>query len=242
MEKPTYQALIISDLHLCSERPETAKLLIYFLQKMATLSERLYILGDFFEFWAGDDTADDFHLNIANHLKTLSETGVKIFIMPGNRDLLIGEQFCQHAGATYIADPNVIELAGQKILLAHGDAYCTDDLAYMRYRRWVTKPWLQKIFLCLPKWLRLNLAKQIRKASQKSHKNRAMPTDVNLHAIKNALREHHVKTIIHGHTHRFAKHQFNDKQRFVLGDWHEHGSAISISTNKIELHDIYLPS
>ena len=200
------------------------------------MGNALFILGDFFEFWAGDDTASPLHLDIAAHLKQLSEKGTHIFIMPGNRDILLGKQYCQLAGAKLISDPIKITHLGTSILLAHGDAYCTSDKAYMRYRRFANNSIVQWLLLQLSKDCRLKLAQKIRQSSKAKFSKNPIMVDVNTKAVDKAMQKAKVSTLIHGHTHEFATHKIDDsRQRLVLGDWHETGSYIVLDSSGIQL-------
>lgn len=229
-------ALIISDLHLCAKRPQTITLFYEFLKELAPKAQRLYILGDFFEFWAGDDTATPLHLEIASHLKALSQKGTQIFMMRGNRDVLLGKDYCKLAGAELIPDPTLITIGKIPILLAHGDAFCTDDKHYMRYRKWANNALLQRILLSMPRNWRLKLAKKIRQSSQDNYQKNPVMVDVASSAIKKTMQHHQTKTLIHGHTHEFATHKIDaERQRIVLGDWHDTGSYVVIDQNGIQL-------
>ncbi|WP_235602894.1 UDP-2,3-diacylglucosamine diphosphatase [Piscirickettsia litoralis] len=147
MTTPLYQALFISDLHLSPEQPKLIELFLDYLTDTARHSQALYILGDFFEFWIGDDDPEPLYQKIQKALQQLStHQHTKIYFMPGNRDFLLGQTWCQAAGITLLTDPTVITINNQNILLSHGDLYCTDDTSYQRYRHWVRKPWLQRCF------------------------------------------------------------------------------------------------
>ncbi|MCL4120181.1 UNVERIFIED_CONTAM: hypothetical protein GTU68_040925 [Idotea baltica] len=223
--------MFISDLHLEKKRSDITRAFLRFLQEKAIHAKALYILGDFFEVWLGDDVMSDFHLEIAHALTTLAQTGTRIYIMHGNRDFLLGEKFCQLASCTLIPDPTIIRIKDQSVLLMHGDSLCTQDIGYIRLRRYLRNPaslWLLKK---IPKFLRKKLAQKIRNTSQTQTQQKTLDiTDVTEQAVQNIMQEHHTLLLIHGHTHRPANHSLMIKQqqalRMVLGDWDKKGWAI----------------
>ncbi|MDF2691571.1 MAG: lpxH [Gammaproteobacteria bacterium] len=232
-------SLIISDLHLSESHHDSSRLFFRFLEEKAYSAEALYILGDFFEFWIGDDDLSPFHKNIIEALAKLSQSGVKLFFMHGNRDFLLGKKFAKMAGATILNDPAVIEFYGRKVLLTHGDQLCTDDIRYQKYRKIVNRKWVQKLFLLLPLSRRRALALKIHHSNphRKPGQYRPEIADVTANAVQNAFEKHQVNDLIHGHTHRLAIHDYPlNKKRYVLGDWHEHGSYIELSKQAIMLH------
>lgn len=225
-------SLFISDLHLCASRPYITAAFIEFLQNTASKAKALYILGDLFEYWAGDDDmSDEFNLQIINAFKALATSGNKIFFMHGNRDFLIADDFCRAAGITLLADPSIIDLHGQKVLLSHGDDLCTDDFAYQQFRAQVRDKQWQMDFLSQPLQIRKKQIESIRIRSEqeKSQKSLAI-MDVNSDAVNALLRKYHPDLLIHGHTHRPNRHSINlDGKlitRWVLGDWYEQGSYL----------------
>lgn len=232
--------LFISDLHLCASRPLITDDFLTWLNKSASQADALYILGDFFEYWAGDDVLDassedaDMYRNVAKALKTLAQRGTLVYLMHGNRDFLIGERFCQESGATLLADPSVVELYGQPVLLSHGDALCTDDTDYMAFKAQVREADWQSQFLAQPLSQRLAFIADARSRSdaQKSVKSMNI-MDVNQIAVTECLKEYNTPPLfIHGHTHRPKQHAHNvDGKvvvRWVLGDWYEHGSCLQL--------------
>jgi len=227
--------LFISDLHLCISRPAITRLFIEFLQTTATKAQALYILGDLFEYWAGDDDLNDpHHSNILAALHTLAVSGTKIFFMHGNRDLLLGRDFAEAAGMTLLADPTLLKLYGKRVLLSHGDALCTDDTAYQEFRSQVRSPARQQAFLNQPLTERKAQIEAMRLHSEqeKSHKSMRI-MDVNTEAVRQLMREYNYpELLIHGHTHRPALHklEFDDHvcKRWVLGDWYEQGSCLRL--------------
>jgi len=225
-------SLFISDLHLCASRPNITTAFIEFLQHTASKAKALYILGDLFEYWAGDDDiSDEFNMRIINAFKALAESGTQIYFMHGNRDFLIAEDFCRAAGVTLLADPSIIDLQGQKVLLSHGDDLCTDDAAYQQFRAQVRDKQWQADFLSQPLQVRKKQIEAIRMRSEqeKSQKSLAI-MDVNDDAVNALVRKYHPDLLIHGHTHRPNRHSINlDGKlitRWVLGDWYEQGSYL----------------
>lgn len=228
--------LLISDLHLEQQRPDITRAFVHFLQTRATTAQALYILGDFFEVWVGDDAMSDFHRHIASALRELSERGTRIYLMHGNRDFLLGQHFCRLAGCTLLPDPSVIEFYGEKVLLLHGDSLCTSDLAYMRMRRVLRNPVSLWLLRHLPLSTRHKLARKLRRESQMQTRQKAAAiVDVTPDEVPRIMAKHRVRTLIHGHTHRPATHslQVNDHaaQRIVLGDWDQQGWVLQIDTN-----------
>lgn len=221
--------LLISDLHLHPGAPEITEGLLTYLERDARHAEALYILGDFFEAWIGDDVLDTPGLDplaerVAAALKTTSDGGTRIYLMHGNRDFLLGERFATHCGATLLPDPSVVDLGGKPVLLMHGDSLCTHDTAYMAFRAQARDPQWQAQILAMPIEARLELAKSLRMQSGEANANKAEEImDVTPEEVEAALREHGVDTLIHGHTHRPAVHSLEvdgrPAQRLVLGDW-----------------------
>jgi UDP-2,3-diacylglucosamine hydrolase len=225
-------ALLISDLHLTPSMPLTAQRFFDFCEKDAPQVEAVFILGDLFEYWVGDDTSaqSPFQLEVKRALAQLSSK-TKTYYLHGNRDFLIGPSFLKKTGMTKLTDPSLVELAGQQYLLAHGDALCTADIGYQIFRSWVRKPWLQKIFLSLPLTWRRSIANHLRSNSHIKYQSNARAsysenqrkTNVTLEACAATMRSHSSSRLIHGHTHLPAHHQ--EKlgnqawQRWVLSDW-----------------------
>lgn len=231
--------LLISDLHLEEQRPDITRAFLRFLRERAVQAEALYILGDFFEVWIGDDGMSPFQHEIAVALRQLSETGTRIFLMHGNRDFLIGQAFCREAGCTLLNDPCVVELAGERVLLMHGDSLCTADQAYMRMRRLLRNPLSLFILRHLPLAKRQQLARKLRNESRTQTRMKAEAiTDVTPAEVERVMAEHRVHTLIHGHTHRPAVHELTVNgqpvQRIVLGDWDTQGWALQIDEQGLE--------
>lgn len=232
--------LFISDLHLHESRPHITRAFFHFLHTQAKNTEQLYILGDFFDAWIGDDDDSQLNMEVAAELKNLSETGTQIFLMHGNRDFLLGEVFATKAGAKIITDPTVIDLYGQPTLLMHGDSLCTDDTDYIAFRQQVRSPMWQQQILAQPIAARRALAAQLREKSQAMNSLKAEDImDVNQAEVARVMQNTNVKRLIHGHTHRPARHPISIEnetaERIVLGDWHDNGWAIYADSEKIEL-------
>ncbi|SFB77564.1 UDP-2,3-diacylglucosamine hydrolase [Marinospirillum celere] len=212
--------LFISDLHLQEERPRLTRGFFTFLEEQAPEAEALYILGDFFDVWIGDDAMTAFHQEVAAALKKLTDQGTSVYLMHGNRDFALGQKFCRQAGCTLLPDPSVIVPFGEPLLLMHGDLLCTDDVDYQRMRRVFRNPLVQFFLLKLPISFRRKLAAQTRKTSKKASRMKAEDiTDAHPQAINDYLQNHAVKTLIHGHTHRPDIHDEPAGKRYVLGDW-----------------------
>ena len=216
--------LFISDLHLCEARSQTTRAFLGFLDGPALKASRLYILGDLFEYWAGDDDATDFKVLIADALKTLANAGVRVLFMAGNRDFLLGPSYAARAGLELIEDPFELRLAERRYLLTHGDQLCTDDLAYQAFRGQVRNHAWQQAFLARPLQERRQLVEDIRARSESAKRLKASDImDVNSGAVEGLLRDHDYPTLIHGHTHRPAWHEHvvDNRRctRVVLEDW-----------------------
>lgn len=217
----------ISDLHLSENRPDLTALFLHFTQNLAPNAARVYILGDLFDFWIGDDEQSPLIAQVKSELKRLTAQGVQCYFQHGNRDFLIGEQFARETGVQLLPDYQVIELYGKKILLCHGDTLCIDDEAYQRFRRKVHQKWRQRLFLWLPLKVRLKIAEKIRaKSNQDKQGKSAEIMDVNPAFTRQKMQEFGVNWLIHGHTHREAIHQENEIHRIVLGDWHKDYASV----------------
>lgn len=224
--------LFISDLHLCAQRPEITRLFLTFLKEDAAKADALYILGDLFEYWIGDDCTEDAQFQPAvEGLRRLTASGVAVFFMHGNRDFLVGADFERATGCRLLHDPTVIDLHGRPVLLMHGDTLCTDDVEYQQFRVQVRSPEKIAAFLALSYAQRVAIATQLREMSKYSmSEKKAEIMDVNEDAVRAAMRAHGVDCLIHGHTHRPAVHRFEldsrQAQRLVLGDWYDQGSVL----------------
>jgi UDP-2,3-diacylglucosamine hydrolase len=219
---PADETLFISDLHLSPQRPALTQLFVDFLEQRAPESHQLYILGDLFDAWIGDD--DDPLPEVISALKLLTEQGTRCAVMHGNRDFLLGRRFARATGCDLIPDPYLIELDGEPVLLMHGDLLCTDDLAYQRFRRRVHNPIVQRLFLWAPLTKRRRIAANYRRRSGEAMAAKADAImDVNSTAVSRQMRRHGVRTLIHGHTHRPGEHVLvldgRRALRQVLSDW-----------------------
>ena len=216
------QLFFISDLHLHARDPISAEAFLHFIRHRATHASQLYILGDLFEAWIGDDQlAEPFYSGIASQLAELASRGVKIFFMPGNRDFLCGKRFARAAQLTILPDPTRLTLPdGGAVLLAHGDAYCSDDVAYMRFRRIIRSTPPRWVWMALPFSYRMRRASELRQRSSAMNRDKvAYVMDVNLQTVATAMRAADVNQLIHGHTHRPARHAEAAGTRWVLPDW-----------------------
>lgn len=232
--------LLISDLHLQEERPDITRAFLDFLGGRARSAEALYILGDFFEAWIGDDAMTPFQSSICAALRALSDGGTKIFLMHGNRDFLIGSTFCKKAGCTLLADPSVVRLNGEPVLLMHGDSLCTLDQGYMRLRRVLRNPLTLFVLRNLPLGTRHKLARKLRSESRAQTRMKASDiVDVTPEEVPRVMRQHGVSTLIHGHTHRPEVHavQIGDLpgRRIVLGDWDAQGWVLQVDEHGFDL-------
>jgi UDP-2,3-diacylglucosamine hydrolase len=218
-------ALFVSDVHLQPSLPRTTQAFIDFLHRYATKARQLYLLGDLFEYWAGDDDlVTPYNRQIADAIRTVSDAGVAVFWIAGNRDFLIGEEFAKATCLTLLPDPFVAELAGRRILLAHGDAQCTDDHAYMAFRAQVRQADWQKQFLAMPLAQRKAIIDGMRSGSREAQRAKSYEImDVNGEAIASLFAASGTAIMIHGHTHRPATHDYQKDGkklvRHVLPDW-----------------------
>lgn len=237
------KTLFVSDLHLDAASPEIARQFHAFLGDEARTAEALYVLGDLFEAWLGDDDPDPAARATVSALRALTDSGVPVFVMHGNRDFLIGARFCRETGATLLPDGTVIELHGERAVLMHGDALCTDDASYQRLRRIVRNPVVRGLFRIMTLQQRRALAARMR-AGSRAHvgMTAAEIMDVNAEAVVQAFREAGVRTMIHGHTHRPAIHPLEidgaPAKRIVLGDWYTQGSVLEVSAGGFELRTL----
>jgi UDP-2,3-diacylglucosamine hydrolase len=239
--------LFISDLHLDPSRPAITELFLDFLRGQARQAEALYILGDLFEAWIGDDTPSSAADDVAIALRELTDAGIPVYFIRGNRDFLLGNDYAARAGMRILPDPAVIELYGKPVLLQHGDLLCTDDTAYQAFRAQTRDPAFQAQFLSQPLQARIAFAQQARAASQNRQAemkegDRAQfetVTDVAPGEVAATFQRYGVDTMIHGHTHRPAIHTVNaggrDCTRIVLGDWYEQGSVLRVDADGFTL-------
>ncbi|MEJ7746992.1 MAG: UDP-2,3-diacylglucosamine diphosphatase [Luteimonas sp.] len=229
--------LFISDLHLDSTRPQITHLFAEFIDREASGADALYILGDLFEAWVGDDDPSEVGNVVAGKLRALRDSGVPVFFIRGNRDFLLGDDYARRAGMTILPDPAVVMLYGTPMLLMHGDTLCTADVAYQQFRAQTRNPDWQSKFLAQPLPARLAFAQQARAASA-AHQTglRAAGqmetiTDVSPASVKDTFARFGIDTLIHGHTHRPDLHTQNTATRIVLGDWYAQGSVLRADGN-----------
>jgi UDP-2,3-diacylglucosamine hydrolase len=223
--------LFISDLHLEAKQPEIGVQFLSFLAGEAREAEALYILGDLFEVWLGDDDPNPYYGEMKLALRELSDTGVPVYFMHGNRDFAIGADFAAETGLAILDDPTVVDLYGEKVLLCHGDSLCTDDVHYQQVRAMTRNPEWLTMMLAKTIEERIAFAVQSRKESmERGESLNDEIMDVNQDAVAAALDERGVEVMLHGHTHRPAVHSLDlgdrTATRIVLGDWYEQGSVV----------------
>ncbi len=228
--KKTY---FISDLHLTESRPDISRAFFDFIAGLHN-ADALYILGDFFEVWVGDDYVTELSEQVARGLKGLSEAGIPVYFIHGNRDFLLGKRYAEHAGMTLLPEQTVIDLYGTPTLLLHGDEMCTQDIEYQKFRKKSRGWWWPRLMLTMPLWYRRNVARKAREKSKLSQAGKPLEIlDVTEEAVLETFARHGVGHMIHGHTHRPGTHtyQVDDKQlkRTVLGDWYTQGSMLEVT-------------
>jgi UDP-2,3-diacylglucosamine hydrolase len=239
----TQRTLFISDLHLDPSVPAIARQFLRFLHEEARGASALYILGDLFEVWLGDDDPDPAAREIVAALREFTAAGTPVFFMHGNRDFLVGERFARDTGCQLVADGTVIELGGERVLLMHGDALCTDDRSYQRLRRIVRHPVTQWVVRHMSLEQRRRLAGRLREGSRMHvGETAAEIMDVNPAAVTATMQRAGVATLVHGHTHRPAIHPItldgSTARRIVLGDWHARGSVLEWRADGVELKSL----
>lgn len=239
----------ISDIHLTEDRPDITGLFVAFLRGEARESDALYILGDLFDYWIGDDDLPPFHMHIMQELKNVVDSGVPVYFMAGNRDFLIGEKFARQTGVVLLKDPTVVDLYGTPTLLMHGDSMCTDDESYQKFRKNIRKPWVLGFLKRLPLSWRRKIAHKLRansKTQKPLSKEQLAAMDVAEDSVIKAFEHHQVARMIHGHTHKPDIHehpiQLLEQQestglRIVLGDWFEQGSILELTEDTFILRN-----
>ena len=235
--------LFVSDLHLDASRPAATDCFLRFLDGPAGDAGTLYILGDLFEAWTGDDSAGPHERTILSALGRYTTAGGRCLFLRGNRDFLVGAHFAAATGASLLEDESLVELHGHRALLMHGDTLCTDDHAYQAYRRFAHRPSVQALYLALPARLRSGVADYARGRSMAANANKPPAImDVNASAVADAMRRNGVQLLIHGHTHRPAVHALEIDGKFarrvVLGAWYEQGSVLTWTTSGPELRNL----
>ena len=232
--------LFIADLHLQTEEPAITAGFLRFLRGEAKSADALYILGDLFEAWIGDDDPNPLHREMAAAIKALVDSGVPCYFIHGNRDFLIGQRYARESGMTLLPEEQVLDLYGRNILIMHGDTLCTDDTGYLAFRAKVHTPWIQKVFLALPLFIRNRIAARMRAGSKAANSSKSMTImDVNPQAVVKVMEKHRVQWLIHGHTHRPDVHSLiangEPAHRVVLGAWHSEGSMVKVTPESVEL-------
>ena len=222
----------ISDLHLEESRPDITEAFLNFMDAIEGQADALYILGDFFESWIGDDENTALQVQIKQRLKAFTDTGAALFFMHGNRDFLIGEVFAEETGAQILPDPSLIDLAGETVLLMHGDSLCTADTSYMKFRATIRNPAFLQPFLKRPIEERKITAQQLRAMSQANNQGKSKEImDVTQEEVDKEMQKHQVNTLIHGHTHRpQIEQREHENVRIVLGDWDKEVWYLKVST------------
>lgn len=225
-------SLFISDIHLNESRSDITTAFFCFIDTIAPTADRLYILGDLFDFWAGDDIQTPLTKSVAEHLLALSNKGTEIFFIPGNRDFSIGKRYARSAGMKLVGEKVYVE---DNILLIHGDELCIDDIAYQRYKKWIRHPLILPVLKRLPRRFRLSLAQKIKVKSKNSAARKV--ADVNSAYVDTYFKTKNTHTIIHGHTHRPMKHQHNEQDiRYVLSDWDQNGDYLKLENGIVSRH------
>lgn len=237
------ETLFVSDVHLDWKRSAIVDLFTQFLLKRAIYSDALYILGDLFEYWIGDDAPYEEYQDILEALKVLTtHNNVPVYFIHGNRDFLVAQGFARQTGTTLLGEEHIAKIYQKNILLMHGDTLCTDDIAYQKFRKTTHSPILQWLTLRLPMKVRQHLAEKLRSASKHAKAGKSVEImDVNQQAVEQAMQRNNTDCLIHGHTHRPAIHHFTINQqpcqRIVLGDWYSQGSVLTVSPSGMALEN-----
>ncbi|KKN62351.1 hypothetical protein LCGC14_0512630 [marine sediment metagenome] len=236
-------SLFISDLHLSPENTQLTALACHFLRQHVDAVSDIYILGDIFNTWLGDDIVPKEFSEFIAILSSYTANGGNLYLMVGNRDFMLGNAFAKSVGASLIKDGYKLTLAGQPALLMHGDSLCVDDVSYQRYRKVVNQRWLQWCFLKLPVSYRQKISDQIKqKSREKKQYKTSQIMDVNDVEVDNVFQQEQIRLLIHGHTHRPAVHQLaEDHYRIVLGDWRDAPSYLLVDDGHMHLQDPRLP-
>ncbi|MGB1297999.1 MAG: UDP-2,3-diacylglucosamine diphosphatase [Psychrobium sp.] len=236
------KTLFIADLHLHRDRTDITDLFCHFLRHDAIGCDALYILGDLFEVWFGDDNPCPMIKHVSERLKELNDTGVPIYYIHGNRDFTIGKRFCKQSGMILLPEHKVVDLYGTPALIMHGDSLCTRDVAYQKFRKRSRNPIVKFLLLSLPFAMRKKIAGDIRSKSKSSNKQLTLEImDVTQSEVEKDMTDNGVQLLIHGHTHRPDRHHFelNGKpaERIVLGDWYEQGSSLVVTPDGMSLEN-----
>lgn len=220
--------LFISDLHLQPQRPQITRAFFNLLESRASRADALYILGDFFDVWVGDDESTPLQQEVAQKLRQLTDSGTPVWFMPGNRDFLLGDDYCKQAGIRRLPDPSRVEIYTTPVLLMHGDSLCTDDKGYQRYRRFIRSSFIRRLQRVVSLQTRQKIGRLIRGKSSKDNQYKSRQLlDINSAAAKAAMEQANVSVLVHGHTHRPGRQSLQlasgGAERIVLGDWDQHG-------------------
>ncbi len=240
-------ALFISDLHLTEDRPDCIRAFFSFLEWLPSKTEALFILGDFFEYWVGDDIESPLSMMVAEKLRlTALQKNVSIYFVPGNRDFSIGQNYCDQCSMQLIEDNSVVEISGKRFLISHGDLLCTDDKKYQRFRKIIRHKLVMSLLLALPKSRRIKIALALRQKSQQSFNKRATIIDVNIGTVEQTFEKYGGEIMVHGHTHladiHYHKVLNKTVTRVVLGDWHTVGWYAKVDDNGAKLHQFSIVS
>jgi len=224
------QRFFIADIHLNQNEPEITTGFFHFLETLPNDSE-LYILGDLFDYWIGDDIVDPLSQDVSQQLNKLKLRHIQTYFIHGNRDFLLGHHFAKLCSIEILPEIKVLNNNGQNLIILHGDLLCIDDLSYQKFRRKMHTKWLQRLFLCLPRYFRQKIAAKLRnRSSQHNQQKQEYIMDVNLHAVKTMMTNYHADMMVHGHTHKPDVHHFdindNPATRLVLGAWHDGANYI----------------
>lgn len=236
------KTLFISDLHLTPFRPDITACFYTFMQEEAIHADALYVLGDLFEFWIGDDDNSEFASDIRAAFRQLVDSGVPCYFTQGNRDFLIGKRFAKQTGITLLDEVSVIDLYGQKAVLLHGDTLCTEDVKYLAFREKVHRPWLQWVFNRIPLFIKKKIIAKVQSGIKDDKQTKSLDImDVTSSEVENVLELHNADLMIHGHTHRPNIHTLSThtgpKTRIVLGDWYTQGSVLTFNSQGFELQN-----
>ena len=236
------QTYFIADLHLSESRPDISAAFYQFLDSHIVNQDvdALYILGDFFEVWVGDDYETPLSKEVATRLKYISDNGTPVFFIHGNRDFIIRDKYAKQAGMTLLPEQTVIDLYGTPTVILHGDEMCTQDVEYQKFRKKARGWWWPRLMLALPLWYRRNVAKKAREKSKQNQAGKSLEIlDVTQEAVLSVFAQHQVTNMIHGHTHRPDVHHYNERgavlTRTVLGDWYTQGSYLVVTPKSQKL-------
>lgn len=232
--------LFISDLHLSSQRQDITQAFVDFMTNEAPKAEALYILGDLFEFWIGDDDKSELNHLVKSLIREVVEGGTACYFVQGNRDFLVGKRFAKETRATILDDETLIDLYGTPTIILHGDTLCTDDVKYLAFREKVHNPLIQFIFKRIPLHFRHKLVKKVQNEAGNEKKQKSLDImDVNKNEVISVFRKYNARQMIHGHTHRPDIHSIDINgeiaKRIVLGDWYDSSSVLKVDSNHAEM-------